>query len=401
MDRKLFLKAEEMLNQFLEESYQVSIERCCNDAVKIPFGISIFLRGEDEVLSILNLLREQFLFVQEMFESLGQNGDGIPKDFALMALPMIKKYVQRVRMDIAGWKNYYPELAFASILEADKTTNINLLIKKWSAYVGACGYNLSKKESLKNLDKLLKRGCKAKILEDNVPNIFVVINFDALTERRLIDADRFVASDPGQISLLYNLRAVFERTTELDANEYFLRVRDFLKRYDLDGIDKMECLQVFSDYGVSTNDLSEIVSTEEMIEYLEFFLQNDPEFVLSVSSVFEAAEKKDKDKVEIARLLLRYGYDIRDIIKCFVRKGELKEYLEFFLEYEPAVGLVLESLEPAEIPDNFEILQKHGVQIDIRQLFGRLSRIEVLENSDFLLQHGIERELIVQRLLDA
>ena len=232
-----------------------------------------------------------------------------------------------------------------------------------------------------DLEYALEKGVDANKLASSLESEDIISKLDALL-RYSADIDNIVKNiDPKDINT--NLDTFLKYHADIDLVVGKMEPRDIVYKLDF-----------LFDHGanIDVNELVSKLGSYDILQNLDTLLKNGADIdVDQMRYRFSYYAHFNLDD------LLRRGADINNVVN-YMNSNYIAADLEYLYKNGADINNIVKNMDPNDIVWKLDYLNKNGANIDINELVSKLDSTYVFRRMDFLLSHGADIDIIVKNM---
>ena len=325
-----------------------------------------------------DLTKEELSFLYELDRPIATLDTYNRKD------PRIPELKEKYDLEYALEKGVDANKLASSLESEDIISKLDVLLR-YSADIDNIVKNIDSKDINTNLDTFLKYHADIDLVVGKMEPHDIVYKLDFLFDHGAnIDVNELV-SKLGSYDILQNLDTLLKNGADIDVDQMRYRF-SYYAHFNLDDL-----LQ----RGADINNVVNYMNSNYIAADLEYLYKNGAD----INNIV-----KNMDPNDIVRkldYLNKNGanIDINELVSKLDSTYVFRR-MDFLLSHGADIDIIVKNMDPKNIAQNLDYLNKNGANIDINQLVSNLRQEDITKNKNLntLLQHGADVNLITEKL---
>ena len=325
-----------------------------------------------------DLTKEELSFLYELDRPIATLDTYNRKD------PRIPELKEKYDLEYALEKGVDANKLASSLESEDIISKLDVLLR-YSADIDNIVKNMDSKDINTNLDAFLKYHADIDLVVGRMEPRDIVYKLDFLFDHGAnIDINELV-SKLGSYDILQNLDTLLKNGADIDVDQMRYRF-SYYAHFNLDDL-----LQ----RGADINNVVNYMNSNYIAADLEYLYKNGADINNIVKNM------DPNDIVWKLDYLNKNGanIDINELVSKLDSTYVFRR-MDFLLSHGADIDIIVKNMDPKNIAQNLDYLNKNGANIDINQLVSNLRQEDITKNKNLntLLQHGADVNLITEKL---
>ena len=298
--------------------------------------------------------------------------------------PRIPELKEKYGIEYALEKGVDANKLVSSLDYGDIEENLDFLLDH-GADINNIVNNMDSKDINTNLDAFLKYHADIDLVVGRMEPRDIVYKLDFLFDHGAnIDVNELV-SKLGSYDILQNLDTLLKNGADIDVDQMRYRF-SYYAHFNLDDLLRR---------GADINNVVNYMNSNYIAADLEYLYKNGADINNIVKNM------DPNDIVWKLDYLNKNGanIDINELVSKLDSTYVFRR-MDFLLSHGADIDIIVKNMDPKNIAQNLDYLNKNGANIDINQLVSNLRQEDITKNKNLntLLQHGADVNLITEKL---
>ena len=298
--------------------------------------------------------------------------------------PRIPELKEKYGIEYALEKGVDANKLVSSLDYGDIEENLDFLLDH-GADINNIVNNMDSKDINTNLDAFLKYHADIDLVVGRMEPRDIVYKLDFLFDHGAnIDVNELV-SKLGSYDILQNLDTLLKNGADIDVDQMRYRF-SYYTHFNLDDLLRR---------GADINNVVNYMNSNYIAADLEYLYKNGADINNIVKNM------DPNDIVWKLDYLNKNGanIDINELVSKLDSTYVFRR-MDFLLSHGADIDIIVKNMDPKNIAQNLDYLNKNGANIDINQLVSNLRQEDITKNKNLntLLQHGADVNLITEKL---
>ena len=298
--------------------------------------------------------------------------------------PRIPELKEKYGIEYALEKGVDANKLVSSLDYGDIEENLDFLLDH-GADINNIVNNMGSKDINTNLDAFLKYHADIDLVVGRMEPRDIVYKLDFLFDHGAnIDVNELV-SKLGSYDILQNLDTLLKNGADIDVDQMRYRF-SYYTHFNLDDLLRR---------GADINNVVNYMNSNYIAADLEYLYKNGADINNIVKNM------DPNDIVWKLDYLNKNGanIDINELVSKLDSTYVFRR-MDFLLSHGADIDIIVKNMDPKNIAQNLDYLNKNGANIDINQLVSNLRQEDITKNKNLntLLQHGADVNLITEKL---
>ena len=325
-----------------------------------------------------DLTKEELSFLYELDRPIATLDTYNRKD------PRIPELKEKYDLEYALEKGVDANKLASSLESEDIISKLDVLLR-YSADIDNIVKNMDSKDINTNLDAFLKYHADIDLVVGRMEPRDIVYKLDFLFDHGAnIDINELV-SKLGSYDILQNLDTLLKNGADIDVDQMRYRF-SYYAHFNLDDLLRR---------GADINNVVNYMNSNYIAADLEYLYKNGADINNIVKNM------DPNDIVWKLDYLNKNGanIDINELVSKLDSTYVFRR-MDFLLSHGADIDIIVKNMDPKNIAQNLDYLNKNGANIDINQLVSNLRQEDITKNKNLntLLQHGADVNLITEKL---